>query len=52
MLIRKISNGSRSTRGAAATAMLLSVTQTLRMNKKNVLEGLKNILNNPTASGY
>ena len=52
VLIRKISNGSRSTRGAAATAMLLSVTQTLRMNKKNMLEGLKDILNNPTASGY
>jgi len=52
VLIRKISNGSRSTRGAAATAILLSVTQTLRMNKKNMLEGLKEILNNPTASGY
>lgn len=52
VLIRKISNGSRSTRGAAATAMLLSVTQTLRMNKKNILKGLKEILNNPTASGY
>lgn len=51
VLIRKISNGSRSTRGAAATAMLLSITQTLRMNKKNMLEGLKDILNNP-ASGY
>jgi len=52
VLIRKISHGSRSTRGATATAMLLSVTQTLRMNKVNMLEGLKNILNNPTASGY
>lgn len=52
VLIRKISNGSRSTRGANATAILTSVTQTLRMNGKNVLEGLKDILNNPTASGY
>lgn len=52
VIIRKISNGSRSTRGAAATAILLSITQTLRMNKKNVLKGLKNILNNPTTSRY
>ena len=52
VLIRKISNGSRSTRGANASAILLSVTQTLRMNKKNVLLGLKDILNNPTTSGY
>lgn len=50
VIIRKISNGSRSPRGANATAMLLSVIQTLRLNKKNVLEGLKDILNNP--SGY
>lgn len=50
VIIRKISYGSRSTRGANATAMLLSVTQTLRLNKENVLLGLKNILNNPT--GY
>jgi transposase len=52
VIIRKISNGSRSSRGANATAMLLSVIQTLRMNKKNVLEGLKEIINNPTPSGY
>jgi len=52
VLIRKISNGSRSTRGANASAILLSVTQTLRMNGKNVLEGLKDILNKPTTSGY
>jgi len=51
VIIRKISNGSRSTRGANASAMLLSITQTLRLNKLNVFEGLKNILNNP-ASGY
>ena len=50
VLMRKISNGSRSTRGAAATAMLLSVVQTLRFNKENVLLGLQKILQNP--SGY
>jgi len=50
VIIRKISNGSRSPRGANATAMLLSVIQSLRFNKQNVLDGLKNILNNP--SGY
>lgn len=48
VLIRNISHGSRSPRGANATAMLLSVIQTLRLNKQNVLEGLKNILNNPS----
>ena len=50
VIIRKISNGSRSCRGAAATAMLLSVVQTLRFNKENVLLGLQKILQNP--SGY
>ena len=50
VIIRKISNGSRSQRGANATAILLSIIQTLRFNKKNVLEGLQSILNNP--SGY
>ena len=52
VLIRKISNGSRSTRGANASAILVSITQTLRMNGKNILEGLKEIINNPKASGY
>jgi len=50
VIIRKISNGSRSCRGAAATAMLLSVIQTLRFRKENVLQGLHRILKNP--SGY
>ena len=50
VIIRKISNGSRSTRGANATAMLLSVIQTLRMNKQNPLLGMQEILRN--ASGY
>lgn len=52
VIIRKISNGSRSTRGANAnaTAMLLSIVQTLRFKKENVLNGLQQILKNP--SGY
>ncbi|MBS3132076.1 IS66 family transposase, partial [Candidatus Woesearchaeota archaeon] len=50
VIIRKISNGSRSRRGANATAMLLSVIQTLRFKKKNVLQELQAILKNP--SGY
>lgn len=50
VIIRKISNGSRSTRGANATAMLLSVIQTLRMNKKNPLLEMQEILKN--ASGH
>lgn len=50
VIIRKISNGSRSRRGANASVMLLSIIQTLRMQKKNVLEGLIDILKKP--SGY
>lgn len=50
VIIRNISKGSRSTRGANATAMLLSVIQTLRLNKENILQGLQKIINNP--SGY
>jgi len=50
VIIRKISNGSRSVRGANATAMLLSVIQTLRFKGENVLQGLQQILKNP--SGY
>ena len=50
VIIRKISNGSRSTRGANATAMLLSIIQTLRFKGENVLQGLQAILKNP--SGY
>lgn len=48
VIIRKISNGSRSARGANATGMLLSIIQTLRFKKENVLDGLKNVLNNPS----
>jgi len=48
VIIRKISNGSRSTRGANATAMLLSIIQTLRFNKENILQNLHSILKNPS----
>lgn len=50
VIIRKISNCSRSNKGAEITATLLSVIQTLRMNKQNVLQGLSSILKN--SSGY
>jgi transposase len=48
VIIRKISNGSRSTRGANATAMLLSIIQTTRFKKENVLQNLHNILKRPS----
>jgi hypothetical protein len=48
VIIRKISNGSRSRRGANATAMLLSIIQTLRFKGENVLQGLQAILKNPS----
>lgn len=50
VIIRKISNGSRSRRGANTTAILLSIIQTLKHNKQNILKGLQSILKNP--SGY
>lgn len=48
VIIRKISNGSRSVRGANATAMLLSIIQTLRLKNENVLQELQKILKNPS----
>ena len=50
VIMRKVSNGSRSQRGAATTAILTSIIQTLRFKKENVLQGLQQILKNP--SGY
>ncbi len=50
VLIRKISNGSRSEQGAATTATLLSIIQTLRLQGKNVLQGLQEILRNTSRS--
>ena len=44
VMIRKISHGSRSPRGAAVTAQLTSIIQTLKLRKENVLQGLQNIL--------
>jgi len=44
VIIRKISNGSKSIRGANTTAMLLSIVQTFRLNKENPLTGLKRVL--------
>lgn len=45
VMIRRISHGSRSARGAAVTAQLTSIIQTFRMQKVNVLEVLQNVLN-------
>lgn len=45
VMIRRISHGSRSTRGATVTAQLTSIIQTFRMQKVNVLQGLQNVLN-------
>ena len=45
IMIRRISHGSRSRRGANVTAQLTSIIQTLRFRKENVIQGLQNILN-------
>lgn len=45
VMIRRISHGSRSTRGATVTAQLTSIIQTIRLRKQNVIQGLQNILN-------
>jgi transposase len=45
VMIRRISHGSRSRRGANVTAQLTSIIQTLRLRKENVLQGLQNVLN-------
>ena len=48
VMIRRISHGSRSKRGATVTAQLLSTLQTLKFNKQNVLQGLQDILESTT----
>lgn len=48
VIIRKISNGSRSEKGSETTAILLSIIQTLRLKKKNILVGFQEILQNPS----
>ena len=50
VLIRKISNGSRSEQGAATTATLLSIIKTLRLQNKNIFEGLQEILKSTSRS--
>lgn len=45
VMIRRISHGSRSTRGATVTAQLTSIIQTFRLQKVNVIQGLQNVLN-------
>ena len=47
VVIRKISNGSRSEDGAETTARLLSVLQTVKLQTKNPYEGILNLLQNP-----
>ena len=42
---RDITHGSGSQRGAHAMAMLISIIQTLKLSKKNVLQGLQRIIN-------
>ena len=44
VVIRKISNGSRSEGGAETTAKLLSVLQTIKLQTKNPYEGILNLL--------
>ena len=48
VIIRKISNGSKSTRGANTTAILMSIIQTIRLNKENLLQKLQQIMKNPS----
>ncbi len=45
VIIRKISNGSRSKQGAQNTTKLLSIIQTLRNNKQNLFQQLQTLAN-------
>jgi hypothetical protein len=45
VIIRKISNGSKSRLGANTTATLLSLIQTFRLRRENPLQGLQRLLN-------
>ena len=47
VIIRKISNGSRSEDGAETTARLLSVLQTVKLQTNNPYEGILNLLQEP-----
>jgi transposase len=44
VIMRKITGGSRSERGAKATAILLSITRTIRQHDMPLLETFKNML--------
>ena len=44
VIIRKISNGSRSRKGGRILENLLSVIETLRIQGGNPLEGMRNIV--------
>jgi len=46
VVMRKISGGSRSNRGAETTAKLLSALQTIKMQEGNVIENMVNLLQN------
>lgn len=43
-VLRKITGGSRSRNGAAATARCMTVIQTLKLQHKNVAEGVRQLL--------
>ncbi|MEW5761280.1 MAG: transposase, partial [Candidatus Thermoplasmatota archaeon] len=43
VIIRKISNGNRSRKGAKLFEILLSVVETLKMIGSNILQSIKNI---------
>jgi len=47
VVMRKVSGGSRSNKGAETTAKLLSVMQTVKMQEGNVINNLMNLLQNP-----
>lgn len=46
VVIRKISNGSRSKKGAEITSNLLSVIETLKLQDQNPVTGMMNLLQN------
>jgi transposase len=47
VVIRKISNGSRSEKGAETTARLLSVLQTMKLQEVNPFTGMMDLLQKP-----
>jgi len=46
VVMRKISGGSRSNKGAETTAKLLSVMQTIKMQEGNIIDNMMNLLQN------